>query len=64
MSISAFAFLHIIYSNWTAVLLSLAGGFFFTKTCTKTGSLLTTTVEHTLYGWLIFTIGQGVCFHN
>lgn len=64
MSIIAFAFLHIIYSNWTAVLLSLAGGCLFTKTYTKTGSLLTTTVEHTLYGWLIFTIGLGVYFHN
>ncbi len=62
-SVIAFAFLHIIYENWIAIVLTLAGGYLFTKTYIDTGSIWLTTLEHTMYGCLIFTLGLGSFFY-
>ncbi|MGF1669953.1 MAG: type II CAAX prenyl endopeptidase Rce1 family protein [Balneolaceae bacterium] len=64
MSIASFAFLHIIYHNWIAVLLTFLGGILFTQTYLKTNSVLSATLEHSLYGVLIFTAGLGSYFYN
>jgi membrane protease YdiL (CAAX protease family) len=55
----AFGFAHVILLNWTAILLSTAGGILFGRTFWRTRSVLATCVEHTLYGWFLFTIGWG-----
>ena len=57
-----FGFVHIIFWNWLAVGLTLLGGFVFARTYQRTGSLLMTSIEHSLYGCLIFTVGLGEYF--
>lgn len=52
-----FAFLHVIYHNGVAVLLTLVGGALFARTYERTGSILVVSVEHTLYGIVLFTAG-------
>ena len=56
-SVVLFAFLHLIYMNLIAVVLSFAGGYLFAHTFRRTKSLLPVVIEHYLYGMLIFTIG-------
>lgn len=57
-----FACTHILYINWVAPILSLFGGYFFAQTYIKTKSLALVSIEHALYGNLIFTIGLGYFF--
>ncbi len=62
LSALAFSFLHIVYGNWVAIVLSFGGGILFGMTYKRTQSLFWVTVEHVLYGWLIFTLGLGEYF--
>ena len=62
INIMVFSFLHLIYLNLPALLLSLAGGMIFTSTYRRNGSLTLVTIEHSLYGLLIFSIGLGGYF--
>lgn len=57
-----FAWMHLIFRNPFAVVLTLVGGLFFTHTYTRTRSLRLVCLEHALYGNLIFTIGLGEFF--
>ena len=57
-----FAWLHMIFRNHFAVILTLVGGWFFAQTYARTGSLRLVCFEHALYGNLIFTIGLGGYF--
>ncbi len=61
-SAAAFAFAHIVYDNWWAVGLSFIAGLLFGLTYAKTKSLFLVTVEHAIYGWLVFTLGMGPFF--
>lgn len=63
-SASLFSFLHIIYDNYWAIILSLIGGFMFARTYQQTRSLYIVSVEHAIYGCLIFTIGLGNYFYE
>lgn len=63
-SAAAFGFVHIAFGNWIAVVLSLAGGAIFATRYLRTRSLLTASVEHALYGMLIFTVGLGEFFYH
>ncbi len=58
-----FSFSHIIFRNWLALALTFIGGFLFSVTYSKSRSLLTVFVEHTLYGDFIFTVGIGQFFY-
>lgn len=60
----AFSFLHIIYDNVPAVLLTLGGGYLFSRTYLKTRSVLITAIEHAIYGCCVFTIGLGHYFYE
>ncbi len=64
ISTLSFSFLHIIYDNIPAVLLTLAGGYIFSRTYLKTRSILITAIEHAIYGCCIFTIGLGHYFYE
>lgn len=44
--------MHAIYRNWVALLLTFLGGLLFART-----------YQHTLYGWLLFTIDMGRFFY-
>jgi len=63
-SAAAFAFLHIICRNTLAVVLTFAGGLLFAFRYAETNSLLTSCVEHSLYGCWLFTIGLGQYFYH
>lgn len=64
MSAVSFSFLHIIYDNGWALILSLAGGILFARTYQKTRSLYRVSLEHAIYGCLVFTIGMGSYFYE
>ncbi len=64
MSTITFGFLHIIYDNLPAVILSLFGGYLFSKTYSETRSLFLVSFEHALYGAFIFTVGLGRFFYE
>jgi membrane protease YdiL (CAAX protease family) len=60
----AFGFMHVILGNWIAVLLSTVGGIMFAYTYSKSRSILLASIEHGLWGDLIFTIGLGMYFYS
>jgi membrane protease YdiL (CAAX protease family) len=59
-----FAYLHIIFDNWVAVLLSLPAGLLFAHTYHRTGSLHAASIEHAIYGDIAFTVGLGRFFYE
>lgn len=63
-SSAAFAFAHVLFQNWVAVLLCFAGGALFGQTYERTRSLAVVWFEHALYGCFIFTIGLGHYFYH
>jgi membrane protease YdiL (CAAX protease family) len=64
LSAVAFSFAHIIFRNPIAVSFTLVGGLLFAWRYTETGSLLTSSFEHALYGCWMFTIGLGEYFYK
>ena len=63
-SAAAFAWMHVVYGNAPALILSLIGGLVFADTYRKTGSLFWTSLEHAVYGLLVFSIGLGRFFYE
>ncbi|TFH16145.1 MAG: CPBP family intramembrane metalloprotease [Lentisphaerales bacterium] len=59
-----FGFVHILFRNLPALLLSLAGGYIFALTYKRTKSVAASWFEHVLYGCLIFTVGMGKFFFH
>lgn len=57
VSAIAFAAMHAIFRNEIAVGLTLIGGWFFSDTYRRTGSLRLVCLEHALYGNFVFAIG-------
>lgn len=62
-SAASFAFVHILLENAIAVALSLVGGVLFAWTYQRTRSLAAASLEHALYGCLVFTVGLGWFFY-
>lgn len=58
-SAAAFCLGHVIFGNWLAMLLTLAGGVVFTYTYERSRSVGLTVIEHALYGVAVFTVGLG-----
>lgn len=63
-SAAAFGFLHIIFRNSLAIGLTFLGGILFAWRYAETGSLLTSNMEHALYGCWLFTVGLGQYFYH
>jgi membrane protease YdiL (CAAX protease family) len=59
-----FGYMHIIFHNWVAVILTIIGGFLFALTYNRSRSTLLVSLEHSLFGLLIFTIGLGEFFYK
>jgi membrane protease YdiL (CAAX protease family) len=57
-----FGYLHLIFGNGTAVLLTTAGGWLFASTYLRTRSVWAVSIEHALWGMLLFTIGYSHYF--
>jgi membrane protease YdiL (CAAX protease family) len=60
----AFGYMHIIFENALAVVLTVFGGFLFACTYHRTKSTFSVVVEHALYGCYIWTIGLGQYFYH
>ncbi len=60
----AFAFMHLIFRNPLAIGLTFLGGLLFAWRYDATSSLLTSSLEHTLYGCWLFTLGLGNYFYH
>jgi membrane protease YdiL (CAAX protease family) len=56
-SAAAFSFLHVVFPNAIAIALTIPAGLVLGWTYRRTGSLVVVTVEHALYGVLVFTLG-------
>lgn len=63
-SAAAFGFVHIVFGSWVSVVLSAAGGWIFATRYHRTRSLLAASIEHALYGMLVFTVGLGQYFFH
>jgi uncharacterized protein len=63
LSACAFALMHLVFRNYVAVTLTLPGGLLFAYRQEKSRSLFTSSVEHALFGCLIFTVGLGSFFY-
>ena len=59
-----FSFLHVMYDHWVPLVLTLAGGYLFSRLYVKTGSLFWPWLEHSLFGLWIFTVGLGSFFYE
>ena len=59
----AFGFTHLVFDNWTSILLSTAGGFLFGWTYARRPSVWLVAFEHALWGCFLFTIGLGAYFY-
>ncbi len=59
-----FSFVHAVFGNLLAVVLSFLGGVLFMDTYLRSRSVAMSTVEHALYGNLIFTLGIGTYFYH
>ncbi len=64
LSTISFSFLHIVYHNYYAVILTLAAGYIFTKTYRENKSLVAVAIEHAIYGNIVFTVGFGEYFYK
>jgi len=60
----AFGFAHVIFLNWIAVALTVAGGAMFAFDYARHRRLWLSCLEHSLYGCLVFTIGLGRFFYT
>ena len=61
---AVFAAVHAVFGNPLAVVLSFLGGILFMSTYLRTRSVSMSTIEHALYGDLIFTVGLGAYFYH
>lgn len=59
-----FAYAHVLFINWVAPVLSLVAGLIFALTYSKTRSLALVTIEHGLYGNVLFLVGLGWYFYG
>ncbi|TDT87231.1 CPBP family intramembrane glutamic endopeptidase [Pseudodesulfovibrio indicus] len=63
-SVLSFAFLHVVFGNPVAVVLTIPAGYVFTRTYRDTGSLTLAALEHAAYGCIVFTVGLGRFFYH
>ncbi|MGB5965883.1 MAG: CPBP family intramembrane glutamic endopeptidase [Sulfurimonadaceae bacterium] len=59
-----FAYMHVVFGNWIAVIFTFIGGILFAQTYLKTRSTMLTAIEHALYGNTLFTLGLGYYFYH
>ena len=64
LSAAAFAYMHIVFRNPVAIVLTFLGGFLVAWHYQRTGSLAVSSLEHALYGCFMFTIGLGEYFYH
>ncbi len=60
----SFSFLHIIYDNFPAIILTLISGLVFTLNYHRQRSLMLVTIEHSILGLIVFITGMGQYFYK
>lgn len=60
----AFGWMHCVFNNWVAVLLTIPGGWLFAFTYARTRSTAAVWLEHAFWGCFAFTIGLGRYFYG
>jgi membrane protease YdiL (CAAX protease family) len=60
----AFAWVHIVFQNVVSIPMTLIGGVLFSLTYERSRSTLAASIEHALYGCLVFTVGLGHYFYD
>lgn len=60
----AFSFMHVMFLNPVALIMTLAGGYLFASDFARHRSLGLACLEHALYGCVIFTVGLGQFFYS
>lgn len=60
----AFSYMHIVFKNQIAVIFTLIGGFIFSYMYKKTKSIMLVSIEHAIYGDILFTLGLGYYFYH
>jgi membrane protease YdiL (CAAX protease family) len=63
-SVLVYSFVHIIFDNIIALVLTLIGGILFATTYRYTRRLSLVWMEHAIYGQVIFTAGLGPYFYE
>lgn len=64
LSCLAFGFLHIVFRNWQAVVLSILASIIFCNTYVKSKSVFLVTLEHSCFGLIAYTTGIGYYFDS
>lgn len=64
VSAITFGLAHLFFANLLAPLLSTVGGWVFARTYARSGSTLQATIEHGLWGDVLFTLGLGWYFYG
>jgi membrane protease YdiL (CAAX protease family) len=59
INIVAFPLAHLFFKNEMVLFVTLIGGILFTLTYRRSKSVLLTSIEHSLYGNWLFTVGMG-----
>lgn len=59
----AFAWGHVIFRNWVAVVLCVPAGVLFAWTYLRTRSTAAASIEHALFGDWVWTVGIGTLFY-
>ena len=59
-----FSFAHIIYLNPIVILFTFIGGLIMAQSYSKHNSLIKVSIEHGLYGDIVFTSGLGAYFYH
>ncbi len=60
----SFSLFHLFYGNWVAPILTMAGGWLFAWRYANTRSLVLVSLEHGLWGNMLFTLGVGHFFYS
>lgn len=61
---AVFALAHLLFWNWPALVLSLAGGWIFAWAYLRGGGFWSAVVLHAVTGSIVFTTGLGVFFYH
>ena len=64
LAAGAFAFLHLVFRNPIAVVVTLFGGLLFVETHRRSRSLFVSSFEHAIYGLWLMTTGWGAFLYS
>lgn len=64
VSAAVFGLAHLLFGHWISVALTTVGGLLFATTYARTRCVWTASIEHAVYGQMVFTVGLGRYFYG